>query len=109
MPGAFSFLPTVIPQTPDARYYDYSPTALAMPPNLAGLNGNMGNMGHQNGGGNGHGGHRGHNDSHAAASYAMNQFSREQLLQRPPFVIYLSLHIPNNHKLIQLISIFSNF
>ncbi len=81
MPGAFSFLPTVIPQTPDARYYDYS-TTLAMPPNLAGLNGNIS---HQNGASNGH---RGHNDSHAANSYAMNQFSRDQLLQRPPFVSF---------------------
>ena len=77
MPGAFSFLPTVMPQTPDARYYtDYSP-ALSLPPNLTGLNGSMN---HQNGG------HRGHNDSQAANAYTMNQFGRDQLLQRPPFV-----------------------
>jgi len=76
MPGAFSFLPTVMPQTPDARYYDYSPAALGLPPNMAAINGSLS---HQNGS------HR-HNDQNAA-SYAITQFNgREQLLQRPPFI-----------------------
>lgn len=78
MPGAYSFIPTL--QAPathgaDSRaFYDYA-APLSLATNVQQLNGNPQANGHR------------HNDP-AAAAYAMNQFSRDQLIQRSsiPFV-----------------------
>jgi hypothetical protein len=82
MPGAFSFLPTVMPQQPDARFYDYTQQALGLPHNISGLNNSL--NGHRN---DSQGSAAAAAAAAAAASYAMsNPFGRDQLMQRPPFV-----------------------
>lgn len=69
MPGAFPFLPQMMQQPTDARYYEPYQT-LGLPHNVS-LNASLNQNAHR------------HNDSGAYAN--LPQFGRDQLLQRPPF------------------------